>query len=95
MGTSFALTNMRIERRVAVLPFFNTLNIPYLLVKAEAFLDGGKTFDRARIFKEGKFNVDTGAGLKFETPTHSLNFIYGKSLREGSNVFTAYIEKHW
>ncbi|HLQ78993.1 MAG TPA: tetratricopeptide repeat protein, partial [Terriglobia bacterium] len=95
MGTSFGLSNMSIERRLAILPLFNTLNLPFLDVKAQAFLDGGKTFDRANIFKEGKLYVDTGAGLKFETPTHSFNLIYGKSLRDGRNVLFAYIEKRW
>jgi hypothetical protein len=51
--------------------------------------------DRANIFKEGKLYFDTGAALKFETPTHSLNMIYGKSLRDGRNVFYAYIQKRW
>jgi len=95
MGTSFALSNMSVERRVAILPLFNTLNLPFLDVKGQFFLDTGKTFDREHLFKEGKLHVDTGAGLKFETPTHSLNLIYGRALREGRNVLFAYIEKRW
>ena len=95
MGTGFALSNFDIERRIAILPLFNTLNIPYLDVKGQVFLDSGKTFDREHNFKQGKLYVDSGAGLKFETPTHSLNLIYGRSLREGRNVLFAYIEKHW
>jgi hypothetical protein len=95
MGTSFALSNMDIERRVAILPLFNSLNLPYLDVKGQIFLDSGQTMDRANIFKEGKLYFDTGAGLKFEAPTHSLNMIYGKSLRDGRNVFYAYIQKRW
>jgi hypothetical protein len=95
MGTSFALSNMDIERRIAILPLFNSLNIPYLDVKGEIFLDTGQTADRANIFKEGKLYFDTGAGLKFETPTHSLNMIYGKSLRDGRNVLYAYFQKRW
>jgi outer membrane protein assembly factor BamA len=98
MGTSFALSNLDVERRIAVLPLFNMLNIPFLDVKAQAFIDSGKTFDRARIFKQETLYVDTGVGLKFETPTHSLNLIYGRSLRDGTgdrNVFIAYVEKFW
>jgi len=95
MGTSFALSNMDIERRIAIIPLFNSLNLPYLDVKGQIFLDSGQTEDRANIFKEGKLYFDTGAGLKFETPTHSLNMIYGKSLRDGRNVFYAYIQKRW
>lgn len=95
MGTTFALSNMDIERRIAILPLFNTLNLPYLEVKAQIFLDTGQTMDRADIFKEGTLYFDTGAGLKFETPTHSLNLIYGKSLRDGRNVFYGYFQKRW
>jgi len=95
MGTSFALSNMDIERRIAILPLFNSLNLPYLEVKGQIFLDTGQTMDRANIFKEGKLYFDTGAGLKFETPTHSLNMIYGKSLRDGRNVLYAYFQKRW
>ena len=95
MGTSFALSNMDLERRIAILPLFNSLNLPYLDVKGQIFLDSGQTMDRANIFKEGKLYFDTGAGLKFETPTHSLNLIYGKSLRDGRNVLYAYIQKRW
>jgi hypothetical protein len=95
MGTSFALSNMDIERRIAILPLFNSLNLPYLDVKGQIFLDTGQTMDRANIFKEGKLYFDTGAALKFETPTHSLNMIYGKSLRDGRNVLYAYFQKRW
>ena len=98
MGTGFALSNMEIERRIAVLPLFNSFNIPYLKIKAQAFLDSGRTFDRARIFKQGTLYVDSGAGLKFETPTHSLNLIYARALHDGHedrNVLFAYIEKRW
>jgi len=95
MGTSFALSNMDLERRIAILPLFNSLNLPFLDVKGQIFLDTGQTSDRANIFKEGKLYFDTGGGLKLETPTHSLNLIYGKSLRDGRNVFYAYIQKRW
>ena len=95
MGTDFALVNAEFERRLAVLPLFNLLNLPYIEIKAEVFLDAAKTFDRARLFEQGKLLVDTGAGLKLQTPTRSLNLTYGRSLREGSNVFYGSIEKRW
>jgi hypothetical protein len=95
MGTSFALSNMDIERRITILPLFNTLNLPYLDVKIMGFLDSGKSWDREGIFKEGTLYFDTGAGLKLETRTHSLNLIYARSLHEGKNVFFLYIDKHW
>jgi hypothetical protein len=93
MGTDFVLVNFDVDRRLATLPFFNTFNIPLVLVKWEVFLDGAKTFDRNRIFKQGKLWVDTGAGLRFETPTQSFNIVYGRSLRDGTAVFTAYVER--
>jgi hypothetical protein len=95
MGTSFALSNMEIERRIAILPLFNTLNLPYLDVKGMGFLDSGQSWDREGIFKEGTLFFDAGAGLKFETRTHSLNLIYARAIHEGRNVLFAYIEKHW
>jgi len=95
MGTGFALSNMDLERRIAILPLFNTLNLPYLDVKAQVFLDSGQTMDRTNIFKEGTLYFDTGAGLKFETSTRSFNLIYGKSLRDGRNVFYGYFQKRW
>jgi tetratricopeptide (TPR) repeat protein len=93
MGTDFILVNMDIERRITTLPFFNTLNIPFVTIKWEVFLDGAKTFDRNRIFKQGKLWIDTGGGLRFETPTQSFNVIYGRSLRDGGSVFMVYAEK--
>lgn len=92
MGTDFVLLNMDIERRIAILPLFDIFNIPFLTVKWEVFLDGAKTFDKNRIFKQGKLWVDTGASLKFETPTQSFNLVYGRSLRDGSAVFMGYVE---
>jgi hypothetical protein len=93
MGTDFILFNMDVERRITTLPFFNTFNIPFVLVKWEVFLDGAKTFDRNRIFKQGKLWIDTGGGLRFETPTQSFNVVYGRSLRDGGSVFIAYVER--
>jgi len=93
MGTDFVLVNLDLDRRLATLPLFNTLNIPYLTVKWEVFLDSAKTWDRNHIFQQGKLWIDTGAGLRFETPTHSFNIVYGRSLRDGTGVFTAYVER--
>jgi tetratricopeptide (TPR) repeat protein len=93
MGTDFVLVNTDVERRIATLPLFNTFNIPFLTVKWEVFLDGGKTWDRQHVFKEGTLWIDTGAGLRFETPTQSVNFIYGRSLRDGSSLFMGYVER--
>jgi tetratricopeptide (TPR) repeat protein len=93
MGTDFALVNTTIERRLATVPFFNTGNIPFVTVKWQAFFDGAKTWDRSRIFEPGKLLLDTGGGVRFETPTHALNLIYGRSLRDGTNVFFAYYER--
>jgi Tfp pilus assembly protein PilF len=93
MGTDFALVNTGIERRLATIPFFNTVDIPFLTVKWNLFFDGAKTWDRTRVFQPSKLLLDTGGGLRFETPTHSLNLTYGRSLREGRNVFFAYFER--
>jgi hypothetical protein len=93
MGTDFALVNTDLERRLATLPFFNTLNIPFVVVKWDLFLDGAKTWDRNKIFPTSKLLIDTGGGVRFETPTHSLNFIYGRALREANNTFFVYFER--
>jgi hypothetical protein len=94
MGTDFALINFDIERRLRTIPLFNTLNLPYITVKAEFFVDAAKTFDRQGIFQEGKLFIDTGAGLKFQTRTVAFNLMYGRSLREGgAGVVYGYIEK--
>src|SRR5215467_6246819 len=92
-GTDFALVNTDIERRLATIPFFNTFNIPFITVKWQAFFDGAKTWDRTHIFEEGKLLLDMGGGVRIETPTHALNLIYGRSLRDGNNVFYAYYER--
>ncbi|PYS52777.1 MAG: hypothetical protein DMG13_15120 [Acidobacteria bacterium] len=95
MGTDFVLLNFDVDRRLATLPFFNALNIPFLTVKWEAFFDAAKTFDRNRIFQQGKLWLDTGAGLRFETPTHSFNLVYGRSLRDGTGVLFGYVERRF
>jgi tetratricopeptide (TPR) repeat protein len=93
MGTDFALVNTDLERRLATIPFFNTFNIPFFTVKWNLFFDGAKTWDRNRIFQPSKLLLDTGGGVRFETPTHSLNLLYGRSLRDGKNVLYAYVER--
>ena len=93
MGSDFALLNTDIERRLATLPFFNTVNIPFLVVKWNLFFDGAKTWDRNHVFQDSKLLLDTGGGLRLETPTYSLNVLYGRSLREGKNTVFAYFER--
>jgi hypothetical protein len=93
MGTDFVLMNFDVQRRLVTLPLFNTFNLPYLTVKTRIFFDGAKTFDRARIFRQGKLLLDVGAGLGFETPNHSFNIILGRSLRDGTGVITGYVER--
>ena len=93
MGTDFVLVNLDFDRRLTTLPLFDALNIPFLIVKWEVFLDGAKTFDRNRIFKQGKLWLDAGASLRFETPTHSFNLVAGRSLRDGSSVLMGYVER--
>jgi len=90
MGSDFVLLNTDFNRRLKTVPFFNTLNIPYFVVRWDIFFDTAKTWDRNDVFKPSKLLLDTGAGLRFETPTYSFNLIYGKSLRDGNNVWTAY-----
>lgn len=93
MGTDFVLVNTDIERRLATIPLFDTANIPFLTVKWQAFFDGAKTWDRNHVFQPSKLLLDTGGGVRLETPTHALNLIYGRSLRDGHNVFFAYYER--
>ncbi len=93
IGSDFALLNTDIERRLATIPVFNTLNIPFLTVKWNLFFDGAKTWDRNHIFQPSRLLLDTGAGLRIQTPTHSLNLVYGRSLREGKNVLFGYVER--
>jgi tetratricopeptide (TPR) repeat protein len=90
IGSDFVLLNTDFNRRLKTIPFFNTLNIPYFVVKGDIFFDAAKTWDRNDVFKPSKLLLDTGVGLRFETPTYSFNLIYGKSLRDGNNVWTAY-----
>jgi tetratricopeptide (TPR) repeat protein len=93
MGSDFVLANTEVNRRLATVPFFNNLNIPFIAVKWNLFLDAGKTWDRNRVFQPSKLLVDVGAGIRLETPTHSFNLGYGKSLRDGQNVLFGYYER--
>jgi tetratricopeptide (TPR) repeat protein len=93
MGSEFLLLNTDVERRLATIPFFNTLNIPFFSVKWELFADAARTWDRTHVFQPSKLLIDVGGGLRFETPTHSLNLVYGRSLRDGQNVLYGYFER--
>ena len=93
MGSDFVLLNTDVERRLATVPLFNTFNIPFLVVKWNLFFDGAKTWDRNHVFQDSKLLLDTGGGVRFETPTHSLNLVYGRSLREGYNTLFVYFER--
>jgi tetratricopeptide (TPR) repeat protein len=93
LGTDFALVNTDLERRLATIPVFNMANIPFITVKWQVFFDGAKTWDRQHIFQEGKLLLDTGGGVRFETPTHAFNLIYGRSLRDGNNILYGYYER--
>jgi hypothetical protein len=95
MGTDFVLANLDLERRILGIPLFNALNISVLTVKWELFVDAAKTFDRARIFQQGKLWVDAGAGLRLETFSHSFTLVYGRSLRDGTGAFTGYVERRF
>jgi hypothetical protein len=95
MGTSFSLANVTFERMIRRLPFFNVLNFPYVDLKWLVFVDGGRTFDRANVFNEGKFLVDVGGGFMLDTPTRAFNLTYGRSLRDGSGTLAAYMGKRW
>jgi tetratricopeptide (TPR) repeat protein len=93
MGTDFVLLNTDIDRRLKTIPFFNNFGIPFITVKAEFFFDAAKTWDRNDVFQPSKLLLDTGVGLRLETPTSSFNLIYGRPLRGGPNVFAAYYER--
>jgi hypothetical protein len=93
MGTDFVLVNTDFERRLATIPFFNNLNIPYVQAKWEVFVDGAKTWDRQHVFQTSELLVDVGGGIRLETPTSSFNLTYGKSLRDGRNVFYGRVER--
>jgi hypothetical protein len=94
MGSAFWLSNTTWERDLVKIPTFNAVNLPYVTVKGEIFLDVAKVFDRSDVFQEKVF-VDAGVGLQLATPTHALHLIFGQSATDGSRVFTLYVEKSW
>jgi hypothetical protein len=61
MGADFVLVNTDVERRLATIPHFNSLNIPFITVKWEVSFDGAKTWDRNRVFQQGRLWLDAGA----------------------------------
>ncbi len=95
MGTDFVLINTDIERRLVTVPLFNTLSIPYLMVKAMGFFDSAKVFDRNRIFRQGEWMNDVGVGMRFETPTGSFTVLYGRDITDGVNNFYGYVERRF
>jgi tetratricopeptide (TPR) repeat protein len=95
MGTDFVLLNTDIERRLLRVPLFNTLSIPFIEVKALAFFDSAKTFDRQRVFRQGEWLNDVGAGLRFETPTSAFTVLYGRDINGGENNFYGYVERRF
>jgi len=92
-GTDFALGNFDIDRRIVTVPFFNTLNVPFVVIKGLVFVDAAQSWDRTHVFKDTKLLIDPGVGLRFETPTNSLIVVYGRSLRDGKFALTGYIER--
>jgi outer membrane protein assembly factor BamA len=87
MGTGFVLVNSDIERRIAVLPVLNNVSI-----KGEVFFDSAKLSDRNHILQQRGWLFDTGVGLKAQLPDFDFVVIYGRNLREGKSVLTAYIQ---
>ena len=39
--------------------------------------------------------VDIGGGFRLESPRATLNFTYGRSLRDGTGTLAAYAQKRW
>ena len=95
MGTHFLLVNTTVDRELRDLRENPSSFFPPLIVKAEAFLDGGKVFDRTGIFRKPELLVSAGAGLRFETRQHALHFVLGRSLRHNASFTGVYIEKRW
>jgi hypothetical protein len=95
MGTGFVLVNTTVDRRLARVPFFNVFNVPFLDFKWQVFIDGAKTFDRARVFDQEKILFDVGAGFRMESGTRAFNLTYGRSLRDGTGTFAAYVQQRW
>ncbi len=95
MGTDFVLINTDVERRLVTVPLFNTLGIPYIMIKAMGFFDRAKVFDTNRIFRQGEWLNDVGAGLRFETPTGSFTVLYGRDITGGVNNLYGYVERRF
>ena len=95
MGTDFVLLNTDIEHRLVTIPLFNALSIPFIEVKVLGFFDSAKTFDRQRVFRQGEWLNDVGAGLRFETPTSAFTILYGRDTNGGENNFYGYVERRF
>jgi tetratricopeptide (TPR) repeat protein len=96
MGTDFVLVNADLERKIATVPLFNTLSLPYVHIRLMGFFDTGKTFDRQRVFSQDTWYRDTGFGVRFVTPTDTFTLLYGRDLVGHENSFYAYVEpKIW
>jgi tetratricopeptide (TPR) repeat protein len=93
IGTDFVLENFDIDRQLARIPLFNYLNLPFVVVKGLWFFDAAKTWDRTHIFNDSELLLDTGAGLRFETPASTFTLVYGKPLRGGPSVLYGYIQR--
>ena len=96
MGTDFILLNTDIRHSLLTIPFFDTFGVPFIEVKAMAFYDAAKVFDRQRIFKQGEWMNDIGVGIRFESPTTSFTVLYGRDTAGSENAFYGYVErKFW
>ncbi len=95
MGTDFVLLNTDVERRIVRVPMFNALSIPFVDIKVLAFFDTAKVFDRQRIFTQGQWLNDVGAGFRFETPTTSFTVVYGHDMESGDDNFYGYVERRF
>ena len=95
MGTDFVLVNTDIKRRLLTVPLFDTLGIPFIEVKAMAFYDAAKVFDRQRIFRQNEWMHDVGVGIRFENPTNSFTALYGRDIVGGENAFYGYFERRF
>jgi hypothetical protein len=66
------------------------LNVP---IHGELFLDAAKVFDRHRIFEQRGWLFDTGIAARLKLADTDFVVVYGRNLREGRGVLTAYIER--
>ena len=95
MGTDFVLLNTEIEHRLVTIPLFNALSIPLIEIKALGFFDSAKTYDRQRVFRQGEWFNDVGAGLRFETPTGAFTLLYGRDTHGGENIVYGYVQRRF